>query len=115
VPGPARAGPRRARCAATRSMRPATSARARTAITSTDAVPASADDLLGRLRDGELEVIGRLVGSSNNAMVVRVWPSPISEGHVAAQPGRPIEGGDVLPVWKPALGGRRLFAFPAGW
>src|SRR5262245_48184978 len=93
-------------------MRPATSARARTAITSTDAVPASADDLFGRLRDGELEVIGRLLGSSNNAMVVRVWPS--SEPPAADALGRPLEDGDLLAVWKPTLGERPLFDFPIG-
>ena len=62
--------------------------------------------------DGELEIIGRLVGSSNNAMVVRVWPA-------GARPaddelGRPIEDGDVLAVWKPTVGERPLFDFPIG-
>jgi hypothetical protein len=96
-------------------MRPATSARARTAITSTEAPRRPGDDLLGLLRDGELEVIGRLIGSSNNAMVVRVWPagSPVpalpSDG-----PPRPIADGDLLAVWKPTAGERPLFDFPLG-
>ena len=53
-------------------MRSATSARGRTATTSTD--PAAGAAVLELLRDGELEPIGWLVGSSNNAMVVRVTP-----------------------------------------
>lgn len=93
-------------------MRPATSARARTAITSTEAAPGPPDDILGRLREGELEVIGRLIGSSNNAMVVRVWP-----GGAPPPPdvvGRAIEDGDLLAVWKPTIGERPLFDFPIG-
>jgi uncharacterized repeat protein (TIGR03843 family) len=96
-------------------MRPATSARARTAITSTEAARRPGDDLLGLLRDGELEVIGRLIGSSNNAMVVRVWPA----GSTAAAappdaPPRPIADGDLLAAWKPTAGERPLFDFPLG-
>jgi uncharacterized repeat protein (TIGR03843 family) len=53
-------------------------------------------DLLTTLRDGELEVIGRLIGSSNNAMVVRVG------------------GGELLAVWKPTRGEQPLFDFPIG-
>ena len=75
-------------------MRSATSARGRTATTSTDPAGAPAD--LELLRDGELEPIGWLVGSSNNAMVVRVTP------------------GDFLAVWKPTAGERPLFDFPLG-
>lgn len=87
-------------------MPPATSARARTATTSTDpseTVRATSQEseltaaqLLELLRDGELEPVGWLVGSSNNAMVVRVTP------------------GDVLGVWKPTAGERPLFDFPPG-
>jgi uncharacterized repeat protein (TIGR03843 family) len=93
-------------------MQPATSARARTAITSTEAARRPGDDLLGLLRDGELEIIGRLIGSSNNAMVVRVWPA----GSTAPtdKPPRPIADGDLLAVWKPTLGERPLFDFPLG-
>jgi hypothetical protein len=100
-------------------MPPATSAHARTATTSTDLTQhTSAGDRLGRLRDGDLEVIGRLIGSSNNAMVVRVWPpgsapAPAS-GQRAAGPTRPIEDGDLLAVWKPTIGERPLFDFPIG-
>ena len=76
-------------------MRPATSALGRTATTSTDALldPAS---VLETLRTGELEVVGRLVGSSNHAMVVRVLPDAF------------------LSVWKPTRGERPLFDFPIG-
>jgi hypothetical protein len=92
-------------------MRPATSVRARTATTSTESpAPAAAGDRLRRLRDGDLEVIGRLIGSSNNAMVVRVWPRSKRE----AATGRPIEDGDLLAVWKPTVGERPLFDFPIG-
>lgn len=92
-----------------------TSARERTATTSTDpagaGVPPAAGDapiagsaplagseapILATLREGRLEVLGWLVGSSNNAMVVRVLP------------------GDVLAVWKPTAGERPLFDFPLG-
>ncbi len=55
------------------------------------------DDIPAALRGGELEVIGRLVGSSNNAMVVRV-------------DGRE----DLLAVWKPTRGEQPLFDFPIG-
>lgn len=66
-------------------------------------------DRLAALRDGDLEVIGRLVGSSNNAMVVRVWP-------LARHPafGTPLEPDDLLAVWKPTAGERPLFDFPIG-
>jgi len=93
-------------------MRPGTSARARTAITSTEAARRPGDDLLGLLRDGELEVIGRLIGSSNNAMVVRVWPAGGAPS--TGSPPGPIEDGDVLAVWKPTAGERPLFDFPIG-
>ena len=52
--------------------------------------------ILDTLRAGELEPLGWLVGSSNNAMVVRVRP------------------GDLLAVWKPTAGEQPLFDFPPG-
>jgi len=52
--------------------------------------------VLATLRTGELEVVGRLVGSSNNAMVVVVRP------------------GAIYAVWKPTRGERPLFDFPIG-
>ena len=52
--------------------------------------------MLEALRGGELEPLGWLVGSSNNAMVVRVLPA------------------DLLAVWKPTAGERPLFDFPIG-
>jgi uncharacterized repeat protein (TIGR03843 family) len=106
-------------------MRPGTSARARTATTSTELTPASLaeaterpvvppaadpEPVVERLRAGELEVIGRLIGSSNNAMVVRVWPSPPG----VIDRGRPLDPDDLLAVWKPTRGERPLFDFPIG-
>ncbi len=106
-------------------MRPATSARARTVTTSTDPpAPPGAEgsrnpaSILAALEAGELAVLGRLDGSSNNAMVVVVRP----EGTQAASSGvapigapeRQIELGpdDLLAVWKPTRGERPLFDFP---
>lgn len=88
-------------------MRPATSALGRTATTSTDLGSAG---ILATLRHAELEVLGWLAGSSNNAMVVRAWPhdSP-SEGF-----GRELAADDLLAVWKPTAGERPLFDFPLG-
>jgi uncharacterized repeat protein (TIGR03843 family) len=56
------------------------------------------------LRDGEIEVIGRIVGSSNNAMLVtvtRVCPDP-----------EPVQV--LRAVYKPILGERPLNDFPDG-
>ena len=56
------------------------------------------------LRDGELEIVGRIVGSSNNAMLVtmtRVCPDP-----------EPVQTLDA--VYKPILGERPLNDFPDG-
>jgi hypothetical protein len=99
-------------------MQPATSARGRTATTSTEpAAPetpptpgAASAALLETLRTGELEVLGRLIGSSNNAMVVRVWPA----GTTPDAFGRDLAEGDLLAVWKPTIGERPLFDFPIG-
>jgi uncharacterized repeat protein (TIGR03843 family) len=55
-------------------------------------------------------VVGRLIGSSNNAMVARVWPTPPA----AADLGRPLAPDDLLAVWKPTRGERPLFDFPIG-
>lgn len=62
------------------------------------------------LRDGELEVLGGLIGSTNNAMVVRVWPA----GTHPSSFGGPLEEADLLGVWKPTIGERPLFDFPIG-
>jgi uncharacterized repeat protein (TIGR03843 family) len=92
-------------------MRPATSAHARTATTSTElGAPADGNAVPDRLRSGELEVIGRLIGSSNNAMVVRVWPTAPNEDEL----GRQLADDDLLAVWKPTRGERPLFDFPIG-
>ena len=56
------------------------------------------------LRDGEIEVVGRIVGSSNNAMLVtvtRVCPEP--------EPVQVLQA-----VYKPILGERPLNDFPDG-
>src|SRR5262245_57072052 len=81
---------RPARCAARRSNEPVTSARGRTATTSTD--PA----LLAHLRDAPLSVIGRLAGSTNNALLVFAG------------------GGNdaTVAVYKPVAGERPLVDFP---
>jgi uncharacterized repeat protein (TIGR03843 family) len=90
----------------------------------TDAIPSPTDDLAA-LRDGEIEVLGWLTGSSNNAMVVRVWSpgtQPAASGVAPedAPERRPSEGhppirkSDLLGVWKPTRGERPLFDFPIG-
>jgi hypothetical protein len=88
-------------------MRPATSAPARTATTSTEPAPAAdawvASPLDGAatlelLRAADIDPVGWLLGSSNNAMVVRA-----SVGEEAR-----------LAVWKPTAGERPLFDFPLG-
>ena len=56
------------------------------------------------LRDGEIEIVGRIVGSSNNAMLVsvtRVCPDP--------EPASVLDA-----VYKPILGERPLNDFPDG-
>lgn len=60
--------------------------------------------LIGVLRDGELEVVGRIVGSSNNAMLVTVTLA-------RPDPGPPTV---VQAVYKPTLGERPLADFPDG-
>lgn len=61
-------------------------------------------------------MLGRLVGSSNNAMVVRVHPPGTPLPQVSAESAAPptIEEIDLLAVWKPTLGERPLFDFPLG-
>ncbi len=56
------------------------------------------------LRDGEIEIVGRLVGSSNHAMYCRVTlPCP-----------DPAETVEVTAVYKPTAGERPLDDFPDG-
>jgi uncharacterized repeat protein (TIGR03843 family) len=56
------------------------------------------------LRDGEIEILGRLLGSSNHAMLCRVTlPCPEPEGSIA-----------VEAVYKPTAGERPLDDFPDG-
>jgi hypothetical protein len=66
--------------------------------------------VLEALRTGELEVLGGLIGSTNNAMVVRVWP----RGTEPSAFGGPLAEKDLLGVWKPTIGERPLFDFPIG-
>jgi uncharacterized repeat protein (TIGR03843 family) len=68
------------------------------------------------LRDGAIEVVGRLVESSNNAFVARVvHPAAVS---AAWEPGptSPLAGlgPGLYAVWKPTAGERPLFDFPIG-
>jgi len=68
---------------------------------------------------GELDVVGRLVGSSNNAMVVRVRPpgsEPAPEPELGDDDTATIElrPGELLAVWKPTAGEQPLFDFPIG-
>ena len=56
------------------------------------------------LAEGDIEVVGRIVGSSNNALFVNVTqtcPDPVGERTMAA-------------VYKPTLGERPLDDFPDG-
>lgn len=63
--------------------------------------PATSLDVL---RDGDLEIVGRIVGSSNNAMLATVtWRCP--------EPGPPIT---MHAIYKPTLGERPLSDFPDG-
>jgi hypothetical protein len=55
-------------------------------------------------------VLGGLIGSTNNAMVVRVWPA----GTHPSAFGDPLAESDLLAVWKPTIGERPLFDFPIG-
>ncbi|MEA2610639.1 MAG: hypothetical protein QOG32_365 [Chloroflexota bacterium] len=59
---------------------------------------------LEALREGDIEIIGRIVGSSNNAMLVTVT-------QVCPDPGPPIV---IDAIYKPTLGERPLDDFPDG-
>lgn len=83
------------------------SARGGTVTTSTDAPLTIVQDrgvALDLLRDGDIDVVGRIVGSSNNALLVtvtRVCPEP--------------EGTQTMhAVYKPTIGERPLDDFPDG-
>ncbi len=90
---------RHVRCAATRWIPRATSARAGTASTSTEPRFADAATIRG-LHDGHLEVLGRLPGSSNQALVVLVHHPALSEPFHA--------------VYKATIAERPLLDFPTG-
>lgn len=79
------------------------------------AAPASWAEL-DLLRTGEIELIGRLVESSNNALLVRV-AGPAAEA-LAWEPddASPLTGlgRAFFAVWKPTAGERPLFDFPVG-
>jgi uncharacterized repeat protein (TIGR03843 family) len=94
--------------------------------------------ILPKLALGELEILGALVGSTNNAMVVRIQPTgwrPETPVILAPEPpdgvgppGDDAEEGDdeedldeivvspddLLAVWKPIRGERPLADFPRG-
>jgi hypothetical protein len=59
---------------------------------------------LSVLRDGEIEIVGRIVGSSNNAMLVTV-----TEACPEPEPAR-----TTYAVYKPTIGERPLDDFPDG-
>jgi hypothetical protein len=81
-----------------------------------DADSPPADPMLEVLRAGEIELVGRLVESSNNALLVRV--SHPAAASLAWEPGdaSPLAGlgPGFYAVWKPTLGERPLFDFPIG-
>jgi len=68
------------------------------------------------LRDGSIEIVGRLVESSNNALLARVG-HPGAEA-LAWEPSEesPLAGlgRGLYAVWKPTIGERPLFDFPIG-
>src|SRR6266540_3832379 len=88
---------RRARCAATRSIRPATSAPPRTATAppSCDVSDAAALELL---TEGELEVLGRIPWASNATLLARVCRREETS----------------LAIYKPRRGEQPLWDFPEG-
>src|SRR4051794_27659462 len=99
-----------ARCAASPSIHRVTSVRGGTATTSTEFDPAERSPLpvidtaraLEVLGEGEIEILGRIIGSSNHAMYCRVrldCPEPESPLVVEA-------------VYKPTAGERPLDDFP---
>lgn len=68
------------------------------------------------LRTGEIELVGRLVESSNNALLVRVR-DPGAEAHAwLPAEASPLAGlgHGLYAVWKPTAGERPLFDFPIG-
>ncbi|MEO6207705.1 MAG: SCO1664 family protein [Candidatus Limnocylindrales bacterium] len=66
-------------------------------------------EALGLLADGEIEVIGRIVGSTNNALFVRVTRP---EANSAMEP--PTAHATIDAIYKPTIGERPLEDFPDG-
>ncbi|HET9522383.1 MAG TPA: SCO1664 family protein, partial [Candidatus Limnocylindrales bacterium] len=102
-----RPGGRRARSAVSRSIRKGTSVRGKTGITSTDPADRGREVIdstatLEVLREGEIELVGRLLGSTNHAMLGRVTRS-------CPPPEVPVT---VEAVYKPTAGERPLDDFP---
>ncbi len=60
--------------------------------------------IIGVLRDGDIEIVGRIVGSSNNAMFVTVTLA-------CPEPEPPVQ---LSAIYKPTLGERPLDDFPDG-
>jgi uncharacterized repeat protein (TIGR03843 family) len=89
---------------ASRSTRSVTSAHAGTASTSTRRPATSTDETLRVLTDGQIEVIGRLIVSTNHALLCRV--------SLACPPPEPPIVLDA--VYKPIRGERPLDDFPDG-
>ena len=80
-----------------------------------EAVNAS-DPILELLERGDIELVGRLVESSNNALLVRIAHEAAAA--LAWEPGEasPLAGlgPGFYGVWKPTAGERPLFDFPIG-
>ena len=68
---------------------------------------ADAGDILGFLRAADLEIVGRIVESSNNAMLV----TATVPGQVGANDGDPVV---LHAIYKPTVGERPLGDFPDG-
>ncbi|HXI46768.1 MAG TPA: hypothetical protein VNH13_10735, partial [Candidatus Acidoferrales bacterium] len=68
------------------------------------------------LRDGTIEVVGRLVQSSNNALLVRVEHPATAAAAWEPDEHSPLAGlgRGWYAVWKPTVGERPLFDFPIG-
>lgn len=81
-------------------------------LTSAEAPAAELD----ALRTGEIQLVGRLVESSNNALLGRLRHPAIEELAWEPPPESPLAGlgRGYYTVWKPTAGERPLFDFPVG-
>jgi uncharacterized repeat protein (TIGR03843 family) len=72
--------------------------------------------MLQILATGEIELVGRIVESSNNAMLVRVAHPAAAAAAWEPSDSSPLAGlgPGVYAIWKPTAGERPLFDFPIG-